>query len=87
MNNKQHYKSPADIYSLAVTTYELFSNSFAYDKKDFKYEWNIADFVQRGKRLKLDVITNPTIRTLIERAWKNNPSDRISISDLIDLLV
>ena len=83
---KQHYKSPADIYSLAVTTYELFSNSFAYDRRDFKYEWNIATFVQSGKRLKLNVITNTTIRTLIERAWKHDPHERIKIDEIIELL-
>lgn len=84
--NKQHYKKPADIYSFAVTMYELFSNRHAYEKKDFKYEWNIATFVQSGKRLDVSVIGNTAIRSLVSVSWKQDPLDRPSIDEIVDIL-
>lgn len=85
--DRQHYKKPADIYSFSITMYELFSDAFAYDRSRFRYEWNIASFVQSGKRLELDIIKNEKIKELIQNTWKSNPLERLTIDEIIEFLL
>jgi len=84
--DRQHYKKPADIYSFAVTLYELFTKSFAYPKPQFRYEWNIATFVTDGKRLPLDMIQSNDIKNIISNSWINDPLKRYSIDDIVNNL-
>ena len=43
--------SSADIFSFAVTMYEVFGWQEAYPKKEFKFPWKIAEFISSGQRL------------------------------------
>ncbi|ELP89309.1 protein serine/threonine kinase, putative [Entamoeba invadens IP1] len=49
--NQEKYKKSSDIYSFGITMYETFGWSEPYNKVDFKFLWNIAEFVISGKRL------------------------------------
>ena len=60
--NKEHYKKPADIYSFSITIYEVMKWGIAYSKSEFKHEWDIASFVQKGKRLDLEFISNEMMK-------------------------
>ena len=82
---KEHYKRQADIYAFAITMYETFTWTEAYPKKDFKFPWKIAEFVTDGKRLPLNDIDEQLAR-VIESTWKDDPKERMSISDIIVLL-
>ncbi|ELP89324.1 protein kinase, putative, partial [Entamoeba invadens IP1] len=47
----EKYKKPADIYSFAITMFEVFGWSQAYLIDTFKFAWKIAEFVSSGERL------------------------------------
>ena len=80
--NKQHYKKPSDIYSFSITMYEVMIWGNAYPKVLFKHEWDIANFVEEGKRLSLECISNETIKEIITNSWKQEPNERYSIEDI-----
>ena len=83
---KEHYKKPCDIYSFAVTMYEVMIWGNAYPKEDFKHEWDIANFITSGKRLPLDPIRNSSLRDLISKAWNKDKNERLLITDLVKAL-
>ena len=84
--NQQKYKKPADIYSFAITIYEVFMWDDAYPKSEFRFPWNIAEFVVSEQRLlQPDVISDNHFK-IIERCWCHNPKERIAIEDVISLL-
>ncbi|ELP92420.1 protein serine/threonine kinase, putative [Entamoeba invadens IP1] len=84
--NQEHYKKPADIYSFAITMYELITWSEAYPKSQFKYSWKIAEFVNDGNRPSLLTSSNGEVSDLIERSWKQNPLERYAIEDIVLVL-
>ena len=83
---KEHYKKPSDIYSFAITMYEVMLWDNAYPKDKFKHEWDIANFITSGKRLSLDFIQNEKIRILIANSWNQNQKERLLITDLVNAL-
>ena len=81
--DKQKYKKPADIYSFSITMYEIFGWGEAYPKTVFKYPWKIAEFVTEGYRQpKTDCITIEEYQ-LIEKAWEQNPKERLELETMI----
>ena len=84
--NRQHYKKPSDIYSFGVTMYEILTWQDCYPKSEFKFAWDIADFVSSGKRRPKPDDMNDQIYELIEKSWKHNIHDRININDLVPLI-
>ena len=40
----------ADIYSFAITMYEIFAWRECYPKSQFKFPWKIAEFIMNGNR-------------------------------------
>ena len=80
--NKEHYKKPSDIYSFAITMYEVMIWEEAYPMKKFEYPWNIASFVQSGKRLSLEYISNETIKETISNSWNQDPKERYTIEKI-----
>ena len=80
--NKQHYKSPADIFSFAITMYEVMVWREAYPKELFRFEWDIADFICKGKRLE-QVDINDNMYSLITQCWQQSPQERLSIGQVI----
>ena len=84
--NKEHYKMPSDIFSFAVTMYEVFGWCEAYPKTEFRFPWKIAEFITKGKRRpRIDEIDNDEYR-LIQQCWCPNPKDRFTIDDVVSML-
>ena len=80
------YKIPADIYSFAVTMYEVFGWKEAYTSSNFKYAWIIVEFVIEGKRLKKPDDMLDSQYNLIQQCWYDNPNQRLNIEDIISIL-
>ena len=83
---QEHYKSPSDIYSFSITIYECMKWGEVYPKDKFKYEWNIAEFVMSGKRLEQPKGMNDDIYSLISECWKQEPKERLEITQIISKL-
>ncbi|ELP86152.1 protein serine/threonine kinase, putative [Entamoeba invadens IP1] len=84
--DRKKYKKAADVYSFAVTMFEVLGWCEAFDKNDerFKFAWNIADFTSAGKRLVIPETIPEQARNLIENGWKQDTKDRIPIETIID---
>ena len=84
--NQQHYKMPADIYSFALTMYEVFSWNEIYPMKNFPHIWDIAVFISNGKRpVYVDCIKKKHY-DLICDCWCHDPKQRLEINELINRL-
>ncbi|ELP92416.1 serine/threonine protein kinase HT1, putative [Entamoeba invadens IP1] len=83
---KEKYKKSSDIYSFAITMYECFIWGESYPKTQFKYPWEVADFVSAGKRMKIKRSIPDELINLIENCWTQNPEERFSIDKVLDEL-
>ncbi|ELP92314.1 protein serine/threonine kinase, putative [Entamoeba invadens IP1] len=81
---KEKYKKPADIYSLAITMYEMFIWGDIFPKNEFKFAWIIADFVSSGKRKEKPIDMDQQLFELIQKTWASKPEDRPTIDKVID---
>ncbi|ELP90569.1 protein serine/threonine kinase, putative [Entamoeba invadens IP1] len=82
--NQEKYKKEADIFSFGVTLYECLSWSLAYQPPQFKFPWEIADFVNNGKRLKQHASIQNHEFGLIVKMWEQNPSNRFNIDQVVE---
>ena len=80
--NKKQYKKPSDVYSFAITMYEVMKWGEAYPKSQFKFSWQIASFIQEGNRLSLDFISNETMKEIISKSWQEEPKERLTIEEI-----
>ncbi|ELP94680.1 protein serine/threonine kinase, putative [Entamoeba invadens IP1] len=80
---QEKYTKSADIYSLGVTLYEVLSWSEAYPSSKFKFPWKIAEFVVQGNRREKPENISGNLFKLITLCWKQNPQERITISQLL----
>ncbi|ELP89251.1 protein serine/threonine kinase, putative [Entamoeba invadens IP1] len=83
--NKMIYNKAADIYSFGVTMFECFAWKEAYKGLKFKFAWNIADFIIKGKRLENTGI-DKNLFGIVEKCWKQNPLDRPQIQEVCNEL-
>ena len=84
--DKRKYGLSSDIYSFAITMYEMFGWCNAYPKGKFDFAWDIMDFVAAGKRVpKTENMTDDEF-DLIEKCWVNEPSERLKIDEIISSL-
>ncbi|ELP90542.1 tyrosine kinase, putative, partial [Entamoeba invadens IP1] len=81
--NQEKYKKEADIFSFGVTLYECLSWSLAYQPPQFKFPWEIADFVNNSNRLKQTPNLDNKEYELIVKMWNQNPSNRLSIQSVV----
>jgi len=77
---KDIYTEAGDVYSYAVTCWEIFYQEEPY--KDFKSLFEIKDYVVSGKRLKLDDTIPTLLKNMIEACWKNEPDERITFEEV-----
>ncbi|KAK3592500.1 hypothetical protein CHS0354_026621 [Potamilus streckersoni] len=79
----QPYDYKADIYSLAIVTWEMWYGVDAADHISVVLFGSIQDQVSRGLRPSLSMKTKPgkDIEELICRSWSNNPKERPDISE------
>ena len=84
--NREHYKDQADIFSLAVTMYEIFSWADAYPVESFPFPWKIAEFVSNGNRLgRVDDFTDEEWE-VVEKCWAQDPKARPRIDFVVAIL-
>ncbi|ELP94693.1 protein serine/threonine kinase, putative [Entamoeba invadens IP1] len=84
--NKEHYKKPADVYSFAVTMYEVFGWQDPYSLKRFKYPWTIADFVTSGNRLENIKDIPNDLYLIINECWEQEKNKRMTINEALKKL-
>ena len=84
--NKQKYKTGADVFSFAVTMYEVFGWCEAYPKSLFSFPWKIAEFIVNGNRREKPTLMDDDIFKIIEKSWAQVPTDRFSADQLVEAL-
>ena len=85
--NKRKYKKPADIYSFAITMLQIMIWGEVFPKEIYKFAWDIADTVSAGRRPgAIEKVENTTIKNLIEKAWIQEPKERIEIGEIVTIL-
>ncbi|ELP88787.1 tyrosine protein kinase, putative [Entamoeba invadens IP1] len=83
---KDKYKKPADIYSFAITMYEVFGWKEAYSVQTFKFPWKIAEFVTAGQHLENRENIPGVLFSIIQMCWNQNPKERNTIKNVVDSL-
>ncbi|ELP83881.1 protein serine/threonine kinase, putative [Entamoeba invadens IP1] len=83
---QENYRECADIYSFAITMFEVFGWCEAYPKEMFKFPWNIAEMVTSGKRLEKKENMSDDQYNLIQQCWKHNSSQRMNIENVVEQL-
>ncbi|CAF3299801.1 unnamed protein product, partial [Rotaria sp. Silwood2] len=79
----EEYLDKSDIYSLGIVFWELASSSIPYcDRQDDV----IRAYVLAGDRLKIPESTPLTFCEIIKKCWAQNPNDRPSCSDLVEMI-
>ncbi|EAL50878.2 tyrosine kinase, putative [Entamoeba histolytica HM-1:IMSS] len=84
--NQEKYTESADIFSFSILMYETFKWDRPYPENVFKYPWNIAEYVMQGNRLEIASGMPEWYFLIIQNCWKQNPSERYNIEQVIDLL-
>ncbi|EDR22987.1 protein serine/threonine kinase, putative [Entamoeba dispar SAW760] len=84
--NQEKYTESADIFSFSILMYETFKWDRPYPENLFKYPWNIAEYVMQGNRLEITSGMPEWYFLIIQNSWKQNPSERYNIEQVIDLL-
>ncbi|CAF1306036.1 unnamed protein product [Rotaria sordida] len=79
----RHPTDKTDIYSLGVVYWELATSEIPYDGLS---DGVIRAFVLAGARLKIPEDTPSTFYELIKRCWAQQPNDRPSSSDVIEMI-
>ncbi|ELP84668.1 protein serine/threonine kinase, putative [Entamoeba invadens IP1] len=83
MIGKKRYNMQTDIYSFAVTMYETFGWCNIYTEAQFKFPWNVVDFVLKGNRESKPDGMKVEMYSLIEDCWKQDQEDRLKISEVV----
>ena len=66
--------------------YECMKWGDCYPKEIFPHEWDIADFIIKGKRLQQPSDMRDDIYSLISECWKQEPKERLEITQIISKL-
>ncbi|ELP89518.1 serine/threonine protein kinase HT1, putative [Entamoeba invadens IP1] len=83
---QENYRECADIYSFAITMFEVFGWCEAYPKEMFKFPWNIAEMVTSGKRLEKKENMSDDQYNLIQQCWKQDSLQRANIENVVEQL-
>ncbi|ELP84793.1 protein serine/threonine kinase, putative [Entamoeba invadens IP1] len=86
--NKKHYKKPADVYSFAVSMFEIITWNEVFKKEDsrFKYAWDIADFISAGNRLVIPKEVPDEMAKVIKTSWAQEEHNRMKIEEIKELI-
>ncbi|ELP92820.1 protein kinase, putative, partial [Entamoeba invadens IP1] len=84
--NKEKYKKSADIFSFGVTMYECLAWCESYSKEDFRYPWDIVDYVMSGKRQGKPSCVSEEVFDVVSGAWEQLPENRSSADKIVKQL-
>ncbi|ELP89050.1 protein tyrosine kinase domain containing protein, partial [Entamoeba invadens IP1] len=79
------YTNAGDVYSFAITAWELFYQEEPY--MHFKSIFEIKDYVISGRRLTIDEKMPKTLKKLIEMCWISVPDNRPTFDAITKYLV
>jgi serine/threonine protein kinase len=81
-SHQKHYSFPCDVYSFAVVLYYLFSGLRPY----FEFQDGVAavKFALTKQRPNLRMVKTPKMRALMTRAWAHKPTERPSMTQLLE---
>jgi len=80
------YSKPADVYSFAITMYELWTGKTPYSSCGFTKPWDIAHFVVKGDRLPIPGDMPPSYSAIMCACWEHDPKKRPTFSDVVKQL-
>ncbi|GMF40788.1 unnamed protein product [Phytophthora fragariaefolia] len=80
------YGEAADVYSLAVTMWDILHPAAAKFPQANGDHTHILELVLRGVRPSLDYNTPPSLRGIIERSWQQEPGHRPSATQITTAL-
>ncbi len=72
------------MYSFAILMWAIIAQEQPYN--EFKYAWDVADFVIQGKRLQIPDTCPQVLRDLISQCWAQNPEERPTMSEVVKKL-
>ncbi|ELP92380.1 serine/threonine protein kinase, putative [Entamoeba invadens IP1] len=84
--NKEKYKMPCDIYSLAISFFEIIGWAEPFPKKRFEHPWEIADFVGKGNHLTYNENFCIETQEMINSMWDIKPKKRILCDEIVKRL-
>ncbi len=77
----ENYARSADIFSFGVLLWAIITQDEPY--KEFKYSWDVAEFVLQGKRMAVPQDCPHQISKLISQCWAQEPNDRPLIGEVV----
>ncbi|ELP88032.1 serine/threonine protein kinase mos, putative [Entamoeba invadens IP1] len=81
--NKKKYTKSAYVYSFGVSLFECAIWKDPYLDKQFKFAWDIVDFVVSGKRQKRPSYLKEDIYNIVDDMWCQDVHKRINVRDVI----
>ena len=83
--NNQEYDLSADVYSFAMTCYEILTKTVPFH--EFSYTWNIGEKVNEGYRPQFPMITSipKTLIDLVEKCWSSDAHQRPIFDTIVSI--
>ncbi|ELP88684.1 protein serine/threonine kinase, putative [Entamoeba invadens IP1] len=84
--NKEKYTKGADVFSFAISMYEVFIWKDPFPKDKFIFPWSIADFISAGKRFERPEEIPIKLFDILNMMWEQNTQERCDIKETIEML-
>ncbi|ELP91717.1 protein serine/threonine kinase, putative [Entamoeba invadens IP1] len=84
--NKEKYTKGADVFSFAITMYEVLTWKDPFPKEKFRFPWSIADFISAGKRFDRPEEIPEKLFDILKVMWNQSSRERCDIKKTIEML-